>query len=269
MRAISIAKPKQGGVNEDHAIANEHLIAVSDGAGGGGIYADEWSEYLVNSLPSSPICSFEELDAWIETIWETFYNEHEQKAKGEGGMVLNKFYDEGSFATLVAVWYDENKAHWVAYGDSVAFCYNPTTGKLQHSFTSLADFTKPPYLINCKDELKEAGCRCGEFEVHAGDILFCASDALSHYILMMYELANCCEYADELQVAERSGSKESAFIKNASCRKIDFAGVLKKLMNCKSGYLFGRHMQKLYNDKLIALDDYSFTFQILFNSSSV
>ena len=50
MRAISIAKPGQGCVNEDHAIANEHLIAVSDGAGGGGIYADQWSEYLVNNL---------------------------------------------------------------------------------------------------------------------------------------------------------------------------------------------------------------------------
>lgn len=38
--SISIAKPGQGQVNEDAAIAKENLIAVSDGAGGGGLYAD-------------------------------------------------------------------------------------------------------------------------------------------------------------------------------------------------------------------------------------
>ena len=263
MRAISIAKPGQGCVNEDHAIANEHLIAVSDGAGGGGIYADQWSEYLVNNLPELPISSFHELDSWIESIWESFYNECEKKAQLVGGMVLSKFYDEGSFATLVAVWMSENKARWITYGDSVAFCFNPTTGILQNSFTELVDFNKPPFLINCKDELKEEGFKTGEFDIHTGDVVFCASDALSHYILMMYKLANCGEYSEELQVAEKSGSKESTFIKNASSKKIDFKVVLKKLMNCKTIYLFERHLDKLYRDKLIALDDYSFSYKIV------
>ena len=263
MRALSIAKPGQGGVNEDHAIAGEHLIAVSDGAGGGGIYADEWSEYLATNLPASPIRSFEEFDSWIDCIWEQFYNDHEQKAKAEGGMVLNKFYDEGSFATLVAVWHAEGKAYWIAYGDSVAFCYNPESGRLQHSFTSLADFNKPPYLINCKDELKEAGFRCGEFAVEKGDVLFCASDALSHYLLMMYELAHCGQFADELVAAEKAGSKESAFIKNASAKAADFDAVLQKLLNCNNTLNFERHLGRLYKNKLIALDDYSFAYSIV------
>lgn len=264
MRALSISKPDQNCVNEDAAIANTKLIAVSDGAGGGGIYADKWSEYLVSNLPETPIRSFDELDEWIENIWEQFYNDCEKKAKEAGGMVLNKFYDEGSFATLAAVWYKADKAYWVAYGDSVAFCYSPSTCKLQHSFTSIADFNLPPYLINYKDELNIAGFRSGEFELKEGDIIFCASDALSHYILMMYELSNCGEYIEELQKAENSGSKEAAFIKNASnIRTVFYNDVLKKLINCKNNYIFERHLKRLYYNKLIALDDYSFAYKIV------
>lgn len=264
MRALSIAKPGQGCVNEDYAIANEHLIAVSDGAGGGGIYADRWSEYLIDNLPATPICAFEELDAWIEKIWEPFYNECEGTARSSGGMVLNKFYDEGAFATLVTVWFDNDTARWMSYGDSVAFCFNPSTGRLQHSFTSLADFYNPPYLINCKDKLKIEGFRCGCFEITDGDILFCSSDALSHYIMMMHKLANCSKYSNELQIAENAGTKESEFIQNASAMKIDFYNdVLSTLMNCNSPYLFEKHLTKLYKNRLIALDDYSFSFKVV------
>ena len=60
MKSISIAKPGQGCINEDFALANEHVLAISDGAGGGGIYADRWANYLVNNLPITPICSFDE-----------------------------------------------------------------------------------------------------------------------------------------------------------------------------------------------------------------
>ena len=36
MRAISLAKFEEGIINEDAAIARKEVIAVSDGAGGGG-----------------------------------------------------------------------------------------------------------------------------------------------------------------------------------------------------------------------------------------
>lgn len=32
MKSISIAKPGQGCINEDFALANEHVLAISDGA---------------------------------------------------------------------------------------------------------------------------------------------------------------------------------------------------------------------------------------------
>ena len=53
MRAMSIGKIGENLVNEDAAVAKERLIAVSDGAGGGGVFADCWSQYLVNNLPES------------------------------------------------------------------------------------------------------------------------------------------------------------------------------------------------------------------------
>lgn len=170
---VSIAKPYQEQVNEDAAIARENMMAVSDGAGGGGIYAERWSRYLVDQLPSTPLRSFDELDQWIDNIWEAFYNECEGLAKQEGGLLLDKFYDEGSFATLAAIWIDGNKAYWIAYGDSVAFCYNTATGKLTHSFTELVDFNKPPYLLNYNNPLQKDGCRCGVFDIDDNSIRFC------------------------------------------------------------------------------------------------
>ena len=61
MRAISIGKIEENLVNEDAAIAKESLIAVSDGAGGGGVFADKWSKYLVSLLPDEPMAYMTDL----------------------------------------------------------------------------------------------------------------------------------------------------------------------------------------------------------------
>lgn len=54
------------------AIAKESMIAVSDGAGGGGVFADLWSQYLVEHLPHEPITDYKTFDNWLDavsTIW--------------------------------------------------------------------------------------------------------------------------------------------------------------------------------------------------------
>lgn len=256
MRALSIGKIGENLVNEDAAITKDNLIAVSDGAGGGGVFADMWSRYLVEHLPDEPIGDFPAFDKWIDSIWEPFYNDCEEKAKAEGGMLLNKFYDEGSFATLVAVW---KNGQWISYGDSVAFCYDKKTGELQYSFGRIADFNNPPYLVNCKDPLNEQGFKSGQFDVRPDSIIFTASDALAHYILMMYELANKDKYQDELQEALNAQTKNSNFIKAAMrLRKIDFhKDVIQKLENCKYQNLLISHIERLRRLGFIAHDDYS------------
>jgi hypothetical protein len=256
MRAISIAKIGEGLINEDAAKATEKWIAVSDGAGGGGVFADLWSKYLVDHLPDEPVMDYQTFDAWIDGIWEPFYNECEEIAKREGGMLLNKFYDEGSFATLVAVWKD---GHWMSYGDSVAFCYDKKSGKLQHTFGRIIDFNNPPYLINCKDPSDERGFRSGRFDINDDSIVFAASDAFAHYILMMYELTHKNGYVKELQEAIDAQTKNSNLIKTAMrLRKVDFAkDVIQKLQNCNYPQQMKAHIERLRRLGFIALDDYS------------
>lgn len=256
MRAISIAKFEKDITNEDAAIAKDKVIAVSDGAGGGGVFAEIWSKYLVEHLPLEPIKDYESFDKWVDDIWESFYNDCEEKAKAIGGMFLNKFYDEGSFATLVAVWKDGD---WIAYGDSVAFCYNVRTGILQHSYTELVDFNNPPYLVNWKNPLNPEGFRSGRFEVDGDCVVFAASDTLAHYILMMYEIANNNGFDKELREAVDAQTKNSNFVKTAmSLGNVDFReDVIRKLQNCKNWFLLERHIKNLKNKGLIGHDDYS------------
>ena len=256
MRQISIAKFEKGIVNEDAVIAKKDVIAVSDGAGGGGLFAERWSQYLVDHLPDKPIKNYKAFDKWIEGIWEPFYNDCEKEAQKIGGLLLNKFYDEGSFATLVAVW---KNGMWISYGDSVAFCFNRKTKELQHSFTRLVDFNNPPYLINCKDPLNEKGFRKGQFKIDKNCFVFAASDTLAHYILMMYEVAHKDMFADELLEAINAQTKNSNFIKTAmSSEGIDFEkDVFGKLQNCTTWPIFQNHIKGLKKKGLIAHDDYS------------
>lgn len=258
MRAISIAKIDEGLVNEDAGIAKDCLIAVSDGAGGGGVFADRWSKYLVEHLPDNPILDFGTFDSWIDGIWEPFYTDCEAMAKAEGGMLLNKFYDEGSFATLVAVW---KSGQWISYGDSVAFCFNRQTKELTHSFTRLVDFNNPPYLVNCKDPLNEKGFCKGTFDENGHCIIFATSDALAHYILMMYEIAHRERYEDELQEAISAQTKDSNYINSAmSMKQFEFEkDVLGKLLSSyKNKANFMRHLKYLRKNGLLAHDDYTF-----------
>lgn len=256
MRAITIAKLDEGLVNEDAAKATDKWIAVSDGAGGGGVFADLWAKYLVEHLPNGPIIDYQAFDGWIDSIWEPFYNDCEEQVKAEGGMLLNKFYDEGSFATLVAVWKD---GCWMSYGDSVAFCYDKRIGELKHSFGRLVEFNNPPYLVNCKDPTNEKGFKSGRFEVTEDCIVFAASDALAHYILMMYEVAHRVRFAEELQEALEAQTKDSNFVRTALTMKmLDFErDVLGKLLNCKNTWNFTQHLRSQRKKGLIGHDDYS------------
>lgn len=256
MRAISLAKFEEGIVNEDAAIARKDVIAVSDGAGGGGVFAERWSHYLVNHLPDKPITNYKVFDKWIDGIWEPFYNECEEEAKNIGGLFQNKFYDEGSFATLVAVW--EN-GRWISYGDSVAFCYNKKTGELRHTFGRIVEFNNPPFLVNCKDPTDKKGFKCGKLDISEDCIVFAASDTLAHYILMMYEIAHKDKFEGELQEAIEAQTKDSNFIKTAMrLRKIDFdKDVIRKLENCKHPQQLKSHIECLKRWGFIGHDDYS------------
>lgn len=261
---VSVAKGtfEPGCINEDSVICKSNLIAVSDGAGGGGLFAERWSRYLLDHLSDAPFADADALDQWIESIWEPYYTQCEEDAKLLGGLSLDKFYDEGSFATLIAVWkLSDNECRWISFGDSVAFHYNLRTHILEHSFGALSDFDRPPYLINCKDELKKEGFKSGVFQTDKDSIVFVASDALSHYIMMLYEVSKKGEFEQELTHVLKQQSKNENYVKMAlNCKKIKFEQeVITKLCNCiGNAHNLAKHIQKLLKNGLIALDDYSF-----------
>lgn len=257
----SIGKWNDHVVNEDAILVTDRCIAVSDGAGGSGLFANEWSQYLIEHLPQdTPITTFQQLDEWIDGIWEPFYNKYEEKAKEGDGMLLSKFYNEGSYATLAAVWWIEpQKCIWMTYGDSVVFHFNKQTARLTHSFTRLPDFSNPPHLLSCKDPLEEIGFRNGTFTVDENSIVFVASDALSHYILMMYELSMKNNFDQELQEERTSGTLNAQLLFMAESIEFSFRDdVLIPLLDAVQSHDgFESHLKKLYHQGVLDMDDFS------------
>lgn len=243
-------------LNEDAAMARKGCIAVSDGAGGGGVFAERWSRYLLKNLPSRPITSFNELDAWVDGIWEPFYNDCETDAKARGGLFLEKFYDEGSFATLAAAWKTgEREWQWMTYGDSVVFCYHKADDLLEYSPIRLADFDRPPYLISDKDPLKEEGFHHGSITTGDADVLFVATDTLAHFVLMMYELSHKDGYKGEIDEALAVRSKNSNYVLTAMNMQYVFSDTLCHLLDRKSSFRW--KLMKLERASLLGHDDYS------------
>ena len=260
-RGVSLAKFTDNIPNEDSFCATDKCIAVSDGAGGCGLFANEWSRYLIDKLPKDKsITTFEELDEWVDGIWEEFYNKHEAIVRSGDGVLQNKFYNEGSCATIAAVWRTStDKCRWMVYGDSVAFHYDMNSGVLEHSFTRLVDFSKPPMLISCKDPLEEEGFRSGEFATGKDSVVFVASDALSHYILMMYELSKCKEFYEELMEERNAQSGNSQLLMTAETMKIDFRNdVIRPLSAATvSDKAFEEYAKGLYAEGVLDIDDYT------------
>ncbi|MFW5596454.1 MAG: hypothetical protein ACOCOG_07130 [Prevotella sp.] len=257
----SISKRENRVINEDAALAKKGMAAVSDGAGGGGVFAELWSKYLLKQLPASALRDFQQLDAWVDGIWEPYYKDCEEKAKQQGALFLNKFYDEGSFATLAAVWLQDGKtAEWMTYGDSVVFYYDVHNHELKYSNIRLSSFDDAPYLIGSNAGLKEKGFHAGLFQLTGEEVIFVTTDALSHYILMRYELCHRENYEDEIDEAIAARTKNSNFIKVAEEEAEDFEKCLTRLLDAaREQKSFIRLMGSLEESGLLAHDDYSLT----------
>lgn len=263
MNFLRVSIGKDNLLNEDSIIADSTRIAVSDGAGGGGLFADRWSAYLLNKLPPNPIHSFEVLDEWVESIWESFYSQYEAIAKSLGAVELNKFYDEGSLATLAVLWLNGNGVEWMSYGDSAVFCYDFKSKELLSNIVNPQLFNETPFLINVNAPLCDDGFKCGTFPVSETKWYFCATDALAHYIIASYMVANKSVYQDSLHESVNSRTKNSNFIRAIlSESNIDFEkDVMMKLFNCaKNQSNFARHIKKLQRMGKLAYDDYSIAF---------
>ncbi len=173
--------------NEDALRADPEAgcFAVADGAGGTGIFSGQWAQYLLDQLPPTPIRTYAELTAWLDAIWEAFYVPKEAELQGDG-IRRNKFYDEGSAATLLAIWPGKDGVAWMSYGDS-NLLWISAKGEYKGSFpaTQLHEFTAFPSLVNWNDTwMHPSGFRSGILQPDKGDQLLLATDALAQALLL-------------------------------------------------------------------------------------
>ena len=147
----------------------------------------------------------------------------------------------------------------MTYGDSVVFHYSRQTGLLEHSFTRLANFSNPPRLVSCKDPLEEEGFRSGVFHLDDTSVVFAASDTLSHYCLMMYEVSKRMEFEDELAEERTKQTSNQQLLQVAEKEPFNFdEDVLRPLLrSADSEADFKELMETLYVKRLIDMDDYT------------
>lgn len=149
------------------------------------------------------------------------------------------------------------------YGDSVVLHYSPRTGRLSHSFGTLAQFLDGPSLLNCKDELQFGRLRVGHFALNRGEVLLLMSDALAQYVLMMYALQAGGSYAAQLQELEQRPSRLRDSLQQArALGNIYFwKDVLQPLLrSARSPQDFATHIDGLRRRGLLAHDDYSLAY---------
>lgn len=115
-------------------------------------------------------------------------------------------------------------------------------------------------MVSCKDPLEEEGFKSGVFSLDDSSIVFAASDALSHYILMMYELSKCLDYREELAEEYMKQSGYSQLLKTAENLKFDFENdVIDRLLEAsESESSFRAFIEELYGKGVIDMDDFTF-----------
>lgn len=207
----SVAKSDEFGIipNEDRfRLLNP--VALSDGAGGVGLFTGEWAEYLCSQLPAESITSHKVLCDWINSIWQPFCDTYQPIAEGKG--IGAKFLSDGSWATLIAVWIPFSRQHpvtWISYGDSALFVFDIETKRMDFcSVPEVILFNDSPYLLNWKEDPSPNGFTWGEHVLNKNQVILMASDAMAQYILLQYLLFENSESAGlQLAKLEESGSR--------------------------------------------------------------
>jgi hypothetical protein len=243
--------------NEDSWYKDKNVVAISDGAGGVGILADIWSETLVKTIPlTTPFHDCNELDNWIALFWEGFYEKYSKELSNDPWQI-KKFEDEGSLATLAALWkIDENKFKYQSYGDSALFIYDTKEGvlKIQNNIKSINFFGTSPALINWKTEQHSAEYFYQQdILLQENEEIILATDGIAMYIFGAYMVysKSITENITENKMIEIV----DFFNKNPISDFRYFMNALKDALS--SEYNFTDLTTDWYNNKFLPNDDYT------------
>jgi len=278
---VSIANfiDKSENENEDFALidANHNksslFYAVSDGAGGCGVFCKEWAKYLTINIPKNPqlINQSKSMD-WFYKISQGFYEEVIAKQDLSDLVLQRKVFKEGSYATLVVCWIDKNsdKLFYSSIGDSCLFYFEKQNQIYQlktiSSLNQQDDIDDSPNLLNWNIEIKQQ-LPFNSFEIENDFKLILASDSLSKWILLnivildssiMNETLFNKSFINSLQNEKQENRKLN--IELGSNLK-DLNGLFDFLKTASKGNdVFKQSMTNLYENSEIEIDDYSLIY---------
>jgi hypothetical protein len=163
-------------------------IAVSDGAGGAGIYCKDWANHLVKNQPDRPFDSKIIANEWFLSISESFYKENIGLINKMDPFILEKFIKEGSYATLFFAWLNKetNDLNYIGIGDTTLLVfrknkeiYNPILITPINEQKSLDDF---PKLLNWNKELNYDMSTL-KIVLKPDDVFMICTDSIARWLL--------------------------------------------------------------------------------------
>lgn len=243
-------------INEDALFIGNNIFAIADGAGGTGIMANKWAEKLLSCIPDKPFESPRALNVWISGFWEDFYKEHLSSLQQDHWQ-LNKFEDEGSSATLSAIWQlSHNNFEYNSYGDSALFIYNKQNGtlRIQQDLISINSFTGSPPLLNWKsEEIEEKHFYREKFTLKPDEVAILATDGMAMFIYGAYLT---CTNAIKEEIQERKMQSIVNYFRENTLS--DFKSLLQSIhsaLNSKES--FSQLTRDWHKNKCLPNDDYT------------
>ena len=242
-------------------------LALSDGAGGTGVEAHQWARHLLDNLPDAPMRSFDDVTAWQDGIWQPYFDKIEGELTNSRSNALDKFYTEGSSATLVAAWFEgkgkTRKAHILSYGDSVILLWREKTRKIWTNTPDLSVFLDNPFLLNCNEPPVAHGY-FDTWSVQKGDVLILASDTIGQFLLSSFYLLHAPEkHATMFDAIRKSPVRFAAIFQDVAeyyqqHSDETWAKVLAQLTeNLATADKFRVYTEGLKSFGLLGFDDYS------------
>lgn len=265
--AQSIVKPNEADhKREDRIFIDQEngLYALADGAGGMGVFASDWAEYLLQQLPKKPFQKKDDFLEWLNLIAKEFKTLKQTDLQALPSDVQDKFEAEGSLSTLVAIWIDQEKQqfHFLSCGDSALLRWHTKTETLESS-VPYPEFMEHPFLLNCNKPYQAEKVVLATYPLQTQETLILTSDALAQYILATYLLTHPNpKNNQQIKIVEDDYVALSQYtidLKKANINELNFINdVLNPLEKSLTNETdFKQHLYQINQQKLLNFDDYS------------
>jgi hypothetical protein len=169
-------------------------IVVCDGAGGAGVFCGDWAQTAAQSVPADPAVFKSNFETWYQCIGESFHDHITRNKDLSDPVLVSKFYQKGSFTTLLALWIDtENTTYTCAgIGDSLFFHFQKQGNWALKSVFPLKDvqnIQSNPRLLSWGAETV-AIPHFEEHPIYEDSIFILCSDSIARWILIMLDVIN-------------------------------------------------------------------------------